>query len=235
MSNSFNISVKPEIAAVSSLVSANGVIIADIHDTDLPAVKTDTADIRTNVTAIHDTDLPAVKTDTGYILTGVTSIHDVLLPAVVSEIDDNETKIDNVKTVADAIQAKTDAMPQNVRSKFYRSYLNHGSSEFTEVCNVTGHGILYGIGCSNDGADTMEIRVTIDGFAFTDFVMDTSGMALMPKFDSLNPLILSTKETYDPDVQWMWEYWESLLVETRRSAGSTAGVLCKVYYSVDQW
>ena len=55
---------------------ASAVVIDNIHDTDLPAVKTDTGNIKTDTTAIiadtedlqgnvdakHDTDLPAVKT-----------------------------------------------------------------------------------------------------------------------------------------------------------------------------
>lgn len=57
MSNSFNISVKPEIAAAVVKIDA---------------VKTDTADIRTDVTAIHDTDLPAVIPEIDAVNTLVT-------------------------------------------------------------------------------------------------------------------------------------------------------------------
>lgn len=96
MSNSFNISVKPEIAAV----------------------KADTADIRSDVTAIHDTNLPAVKSDTGDIRTDVTAIHDTDLPAAVTKIDANKSVVDlirgtdvpNIQTNIDANETKIDAI-----------------------------------------------------------------------------------------------------------------------------
>lgn len=40
MGNSFNISVAPQVAAVQAAVNANAVVTTDIHDVDLPAVKT---------------------------------------------------------------------------------------------------------------------------------------------------------------------------------------------------
>lgn len=94
MSNSFNISVKPEIAAVKAVVDANSVILVDVHDTDLPAVKTDTADIRTDATVIRDTDLPAAVTAIGTNLSKLNNIINNLLPDITTEINDNETKID---------------------------------------------------------------------------------------------------------------------------------------------
>jgi len=61
------------IAAVKTDTADVRTDVTAIHDTDLPAVKTDTADIRTDVTAIHDTDLPAVKTDTETIIANILS------------------------------------------------------------------------------------------------------------------------------------------------------------------
>ncbi len=141
MANSYNISLAPDVAAVKVVVDtilvdtdvtipaditahkvatdASGVITANIHDTDLPLVKTDTAAILvdTDVTIpadiaahkvatdasgvitanIHDTDLPLVKTDTGDIRTDVTAIHDTDLPLVKTDtaaiLDDTDATI----------------------------------------------------------------------------------------------------------------------------------------------
>ncbi len=132
MSNSFNISALFEIAAVKTVVDANKIAVDNIHDTDLPAVKTDTGDIRNDVTAIHDTDLPSVKTfvtairetDVGNIMVNINGtkakvdanklviddIHDIDLPAVHTRLTSVEATvsfirnpdISAVKTVVDA-------------------------------------------------------------------------------------------------------------------------------------
>lgn len=89
MANSFFQSVAPDIAAAvvkidanKTVIDENKVILVDVHDTDLPAVKTD---IGTNLTAI------------GANNTILSDVHDTDLPDAV-------TKIDDVKTVVDAIQ-----------------------------------------------------------------------------------------------------------------------------------
>lgn len=64
MANSFGLSFRPELAAVKTVVDANSVILVDVHNTDLPAVKTD---IGSNTTAIGNVksvvDAVKLKTD----------------------------------------------------------------------------------------------------------------------------------------------------------------------------
>jgi len=89
MSNSFFISLLPNINILSGKIDDNKTVIDDIHDTDLPAAKTVIDDI-------HDTDLPAAKTV-------VDTIRSTDVPAIQTNIDTNETKIDTNKTLIEAI------------------------------------------------------------------------------------------------------------------------------------
>jgi hypothetical protein len=109
--------------------------IDDIHDTDLPAVKTVVDDIHTdvgtaitNIGDVHATDLPAVmsmltdihNTDLPAVKTQTQDIHDTLdlahtdIDAILA--DTNELQVDNVNggrtdLLIDAIKAKTDLIP----------------------------------------------------------------------------------------------------------------------------
>nr|MQY77995.1 hypothetical protein [Bacteroidota bacterium] len=142
MSNSFSISVKPEIAAV----------------------KTDTADIRTDVTAIHDTDLPAVETKIDVIDTTVDAIRAVDHAIIDGKLDTIDAEVEAVDTVVDAIKLKTDATPQNVRGTLTIGYVSTNESGYQDVLNITGHGKLISlIMICDDNADQVEVQVTIDG------------------------------------------------------------------------
>jgi len=212
MSNSFNISVAPEIAAVSALVSANGVIIADIHDTDLPAAQTVIDANAVIIADIHDTDLPAAEV----------------------KIDTSITDIAAVKTVVDAVQVKTDAMPQIVRSKWFGAYLSTGNDTWTTVVSVSGSGILYGINETHTGGESCEIRLTLDGVTWTACI-DTTGMQfIMPKFTNIsgNDLISSVNPAVE---HFRFEFWQDMLVEIRVTPAESAAVNAKVHYSVDQF
>ena len=118
MSNSFFISLQPDISILSGKIDDNKTVIDDIHDTDLPAAQTvvdsirstDVPAIQTNIDAnetkidsvssvvdnIHDADLPAVKTV-------VDSIRSTDVPAIQTNINDNETKIDTNKTLIEVL------------------------------------------------------------------------------------------------------------------------------------
>lgn len=83
-----------------TLLIAQDVVIDNIHDTDLPAVKADTAaiiadteDLQGNVDAMHDTDLPAVK--------GVVDALDTLTKAAGDgDLAAMKTAIDAIPTTA---------------------------------------------------------------------------------------------------------------------------------------
>jgi len=97
MSNSFSVDVRPEIAAAVVKIDANKAVIDNIHDTDLPAVKTVVDSNDTIITDLHDTDLPAAKTVIDSNSTIITDIHDTDLPAVKSVVDTNNTVIDLIR------------------------------------------------------------------------------------------------------------------------------------------
>ncbi|MBA7628008.1 hypothetical protein ES703_35478 [subsurface metagenome] len=156
MSNSFNISVKPEIAAVSAKVDANKVVIdenkvilVDVHDTDLPAVKTDTSDIRTNVTVIHDTDLPAAKTVIDENKVILADIHDTDLPAAKTEID----------SIVTAMAQFNPAMIPNVG---YDS-ITVPSDAWVDPIDITGAGYLHFFQAECSGVNFVQIKISIDG------------------------------------------------------------------------
>ena len=96
MSNSFNISVKPEIAAAVVKIDANKAVIDNIHDVDLPAAKTVIDSNSTIISDIHDTDLPAAKTVIDSNSTIITDIHDTDLPGAVSKIDVIDGIVDSI-------------------------------------------------------------------------------------------------------------------------------------------
>lgn len=88
MSNFFGISDKPEIAAAvvkidanKTVIDENKVILADLHDTDLPAINTKLTTLDTVADNIRNIDVPNIQTN----------------------INTNETKIDANKTVIDNI------------------------------------------------------------------------------------------------------------------------------------
>lgn len=212
MSNSFNISVAPEVAAVQAVVDANSVIITDIHDTDLPDVHTDIATIDTEVDAIRAIDLPNQMTQ---------SVANAALIAIVDG-------------VADDIKLKTDALPQNVRSKWLAAMLTTGEDTWQTVVDVTGAGILYGINETHTGGETGELRLTLDSVVWTVLNSVDSMQFVMPSFGNVSGNLLLPAA--NPPVElFRFEFWENMKVEIREEPGKSGAYNCKVHYSIDQF
>lgn len=76
MSNNCSISVGPEVAAVKTVVDASAVIVANVHDTDLPAVKNDTGAIKVIADAYN-----ALKPASGTIDTAETMKNRIVSPS----------------------------------------------------------------------------------------------------------------------------------------------------------
>jgi len=131
MSNSFFLSLLPNISALSDKIDDNKTVIDDIHDTDLPAAKTvvdsirstDVPNIQTNIDVnetkidsvktvvdnVHDTDLPAVKTVVDSNKTVIDDIHDTDLPAAKTVVDSiRSTDVPNIQTNIDSNETKID-------------------------------------------------------------------------------------------------------------------------------
>ncbi len=104
MSNSYNVSVAPEVAAVKEVVDSNAVIVANIHDEDLPAVNDNVTAVGVIAADIHDVELLAVKTDTGNIrsadVPAIKNEINTCFPDIVYEITEDElhTNDDEVST-----------------------------------------------------------------------------------------------------------------------------------------
>ncbi len=214
MSNTFNISVKPEIAAVSALVIDNQTEIATIRVTDLPALDTKIITLDTVADNIRNIDVPNIQTN----------------------IDANETKIDTIDGIVDAIKLKTDLLPQSFRGDFHTDYITTESATFVAVVNLTGSGILYALNLRlANAADTVELRVTIDGILLS--VLSHTGDILdwhVQVIGSGGTMTLSSAKSGGNDWNNLnFEYSTSLKVEARRSAGTASHVVAALNYSID--
>ncbi len=211
MSNSFNISVAPEIAAL----------------------KADTADIRTDVTAIHDTDLPAVETKIDIIDTTVDALRAVDVPILSGKLDTIDTEIGVIDGIADAIKLKTDLIPQKVRGNFSIYRHGMGADTFEDVCSITGQGKLYSLICWVENAgDGVEILITIDG-VLSNIIQHTGDLikqhifcteedAASDKFE-ISKLPFSATQPHLLNL----EFDTSLHIQVRRYVGSTTWVAAK--------
>lgn len=222
MANNFNISVKPEIAAAvvkidnnKTVIDENKVILADLHDTDLPAIDTKLTTLDTVADNIRNIDVPNIQTN----------------------IDANETKIDTIDGIVDAIKLKTDATPQNVRGKLYGVFLTTAESAFQDVVNISGHGKLNKLVIAvYDAGDTIELKVTFDGTA-ADNVAHTGDV--IQQIISINivsgtGIALAKLPTTGADVNlFNIEFESSLLIQIRRSAGAAGNVIGYVNYTLD--
>jgi hypothetical protein len=246
MSNSFNISDKPEIAANLVQILSNASALATIQITGLPdiatailSVKNDTGPVRNDVTSIHDVLLPDIKGDTGPVRNDVTAIHDTMLPSVKTDTGAIRNDVTDIKSDAAAIRLKTDELPQNVRGVLTKGRVLTDSGTFEDVVNVTGHGKLHQVSFNPlNLADTAEVKITIDGTVLTiDHTGDAAQQMICFYCDSaLDAVIFLGKQVHaitDPNRYINLDFAVSLLIQVRRSAGTTDNVRCAAIYSLD--
>lgn len=161
------------------------------------------------------------------------------VPGINTNISANQTLIETIGGIVDAIKLKTDATPQNVRGKFYSVSASITSSEFVELVNVSGHGKLHAIGLYLVNADdTMELKLTIDGTVF-DTLAYTGGTAGQMVFLYLpgypGPTLTRTQVPQISPCLMNLEFNSTLLIEFRRSAGTAAAVVCISSYILDDF
>lgn len=139
MSNSYNISMAPKVAAVQAAVDANALVTTNIHDVDLPAVGEIGIANGVIITNIHDVDLPAVKTDTG-------NIRSVDVPDIKNEINTcfpdiiYEITADELHTNDDEVSTQS---TNYIKKKEIWSPLGDDISIYFGIKN-SGNGIAYG-------------------------------------------------------------------------------------------
>lgn len=224
MANSFNISVKPEIAAAVVKIDAIDTVVDAIRATDVPGINTNINANETKIDTI-DTMLNLVRfTD---------------FPAIAAEINANETKIDTIDGIVDAIKLKTDLIPQNVRGSYNAHMKITALSDFQVVIDITGTGILYklAINCT-DGADTIELKLNIDGKYenLVSYTGDTVIQVVYPAsaMTTANALHLLPYPSITSDVNLFNMHFDtSLNIQIRRSAGTAGNVQAGVIYILD--
>ncbi len=242
MSNSYNISVAPELAALDvkidankAVIDANAVILVDVHDTDLPAVKTVVDANEVILVDVHDTDLPAVKTVVDANAVILVDVHDTDLPAVKTVVDATGVKADNLQTMLTdihdtdlpAVLAAVVALV--LRGELELGSLTHDIGAAQEVINITGSGKIIGLWAwSTNGATQIAVDMTIDGRPFnsgwgaqvvsTPYVLGYEYNEILPATGEYHPMNIG--------------YQDTLRVRTTRG-GAVNNVSCYVIYSVD--
>ncbi len=211
-----------KIDANLDAVNAVGVIVADIHDTDLPGVETIVTQTGLLLIDVHDTDLPAVKgavDDNGVILVDV---HDTDLPAV--KTDTGNIRGTDIGTITDAITAKM------IRGEFESTHLKNPGGAFTEVLNITGSGKLIMLGIATDATGGGRVKLVIDGRQYQSGIIvpgaDNWYFALEPSEDAWQGML----QEQNTPVMINMEFQDSLVVEAQHTAVNIDFI---VFYSLD--
>ncbi|MBA7525358.1 hypothetical protein ES705_17509 [subsurface metagenome] len=214
MSNSFNISDAPDIAANLVQILSNASALATIQTTDLPGI-------------VDEINLNQVF---------IEAIIDSQLPDILTAVGNNATAIGVIDGIVDAIKLKTDATPQNVRGTFTRAYLSTTSATPVPVVDITGHGKLHMVSFKcDDVSDTIRIYLNIDGVASSiDYTGDADPHLVIPHL--LCATLINFQPISETDVRnklFNLEFSTSLLINISRHAGTADNVRGEVYYSLD--
>ena len=221
MGNSFNISVKPEIAAAVVKIDAIDAIVDLIRSTDVPNIQTNINVNETTILANQDI-LDLIRgTDVGDIQTNINA---------------NETAILANKDILDVIQAKTDLIPQNVRGTFSMAQLSlTNNTSLQDVLNITGQGKLCLLQAMGPYGSNPIIQLTIDGDAFTLYNVqaDCTNIYLYPSLDPENNTLTLAEQA--AIFRWDASFDTSLLIQMKTSSGADKHGYCKVYYILDDF
>ncbi len=162
MSNSFNISVKPEIAANLVQILSNASALATIQVTDLPAIVNEINANQVFIEAIIDTQLPNIATQNTNIKSAVDAIADPQLTDIATAIGDNSTAIGIIGGNVDSILALKRFQDYTPKSE----YSNIVNNTPVAILNIaSGKGFLIGV-CIvpyNITPGSASVVVTIDG------------------------------------------------------------------------
>lgn len=241
MSNSFNISAVPELAAIETKIDTVDTEVDAIRAVDVPSLVGYLSPIRNDVTSIHDTYLPYIMTETGAIRNDVTAIHDTNLPAVKTDTGAIRNDVTDIKSDAAAIKLKTDLTPQKIRGHFSKYGLTTASGSFTNVCNITGSGKI--ICCQvalADAGDTLEGKITLDGIASLAFshTGDVDPQYVILDDYNISPTVLRFRLSQSGAENFIhinMEFDTSCLFQVRRSAGAASSVYASTDISLDSF
>lgn len=217
MSNSFYISVAPELSALDTKIDTIDTVVDTIRATDVPDIQTNIDANETKIDLIRGTDVPNIQTN----------------------IDANETKIDTIDGIVDSIKLKTDLIPQKVRGNTTFHYLATTSDTQQDVLNITGQGKLnYVSFLTGNLSSTVELEIILDGLSGTliTHTGDAINMRIYPldtilanNTFSWGKAVLSTSDNTIINI----EFDTSLRIRLRRSAGPVTNVHCKCCVTTD--
>ena len=198
MSNSFNISVKPEIAALEAKI--------DIVDTE--------------VDTIRATDLPTIKTGVDANTSKLNSIINVQLPGVITEIDANEAKIDIIDGIVDSIKLKTDLLPQVFRGA--QTNVGHAtaSESYVDALNITGvSGKLLSVLAVTGAGCNLDMIISIDGNQSNTISNNDANTTkfVIPAYESTSTLEF---DFLDSPFLLDYEFKTSLRIQYKRTLGA---------------
>ena len=151
MSNSFNISVKPEIAANLVQILSNASALATIQVTDLPAIVNEINANQVFIEAIIDTQLPNIATQNTNIKSAVDAIADPQLTDIATAIGDNSTAIGIIGGNVDSILALKRFQDYTPKSEYSNIVNNITPGSASVVVTIDGT-----IRISNTMAHTLE-------------------------------------------------------------------------------
>ncbi len=216
MSNSFNISVKPEIAAAVAKIDAIDAVVDAIRGTDVVNLASLIANNAVAIEVIHANDIPGTN----------------------AKVELNLAAIDIIDGIADAIKLKTDLIPQNVRGKHYLAFLTHNTTSLADVVNITGsHGKLYQLMLKNvPDVTSSRIIVTLDGTACQNYDCTTEDtlLSIHPRLHAASGNQMFLTQDSVTLVDWNMEFENSLRIQVKINVG-TGSVQCAALYTLDDF
>lgn len=182
MSNTFNISVAPELAALSALVTIVDTVVDNIRGIDVP-------DIQTNIDA-NETKIDAIQTDQYFSV----SLSDTLLLSADTEQIENTTSYIKVKEIVICIsgyyritwEMKVENAVNTMTAVVYKNGVLFGTEQTTasetyvsksdELCFSTGDIIqLYIKGTGSDGG----YNIYVQNFRIKGTISTPSGVVIV--------------------------------------------------------
>ncbi len=194
MSNSFSISVKPEIAALEAKVDIVDTVVDLIRGTDVVALTNAIAANNTILADLHDTDIPALDTKLTTLDTVVDNIRNIDVSNIQTNIIANNTILADLHdTDIPAINTLASALPTSNRATLLVDETQCTSATYINLVNITGSGKLILMRYTATVAADVLIKITIDGIVSTEF-SDAEEVATIPLavflFYLLHPLSL---------------------------------------------
>lgn len=121
---------------VGGILARLGAAVGVSISADIAAVKVDTADVRTDVTALHDTDVPAIKAETALIVADTDVLQQEWAKRNVSQVA--QTNVAN-NTYADIVNISDKGVITGMMGYIY-SFTDVGNVEF--IITIDGVAII---------------------------------------------------------------------------------------------